>query len=86
MSVALEYAIYCLLASRPLLRQIENLQSSHQNQAQNWERIEKNLTERLGNCSLPFIVEKNDQYNIEMKILSDKYENHKYEIKHGKAC
>ncbi|XP_057311843.1 TATA element modulatory factor-like [Hydractinia symbiolongicarpus] len=36
-------------ATRPLLRQIENLQSSHANQADNWERVEKSLTERLGN-------------------------------------
>lgn len=40
------YIIY--LATRPLLRQIENLQSSHANQADNWERVEKSLTERLG--------------------------------------
>jgi len=47
-------------ASRPLLRQIENLQSSHQNQAQNWERIEKNLSERLATAQqeLAHVTEK----------------------------
>ncbi|XP_074606066.1 TATA element modulatory factor-like isoform X3 [Acropora palmata] len=34
-------------ATRPLLRQIENLQSSYGNQTQTWERVERNLTERL---------------------------------------
>ena len=37
------------LATRPLLRQIENIQSSHYSQTENWERVEKNLTEKLGN-------------------------------------
>ena len=34
-------------ATRPLLRQIENLQSSYGNHTQTWERVERNLTERL---------------------------------------
>ncbi|XP_066917354.1 TATA element modulatory factor-like [Clytia hemisphaerica] len=34
--------------TKPLLRQIENLQHSHTNQSENWERIERNLTERVG--------------------------------------
>ncbi|XP_065066037.1 TATA element modulatory factor-like [Rhopilema esculentum] len=37
-------------ASRPLLRQIENLQSSHHNQAANWEKIEKSFSERLASA------------------------------------
>eukprot|EP00794_Sanderia_malayensis_P008879 gene8879-9829_t len=37
-------------ASRPLLRQIENLQNSHHNQALNWERVEKHLNDRLASC------------------------------------
>ncbi|CAH1273984.1 TMF1 [Branchiostoma lanceolatum] len=34
-------------ATRPLLRQIENLQSNFSAQTSSWERVEKNLTERL---------------------------------------
>jgi chromosome segregation ATPase len=34
-------------ATRPLLRQIEHLQSAHSSQASNWEKIEANLTQRL---------------------------------------
>ena len=35
-------------ATKPLLRQIENLQSSYGAQSISWERVEKNLTDRLG--------------------------------------
>ena len=38
---------FARIATRPLLRQIENLQSSYGNQTQAWERVERNLTERL---------------------------------------
>lgn len=41
-----------LIATRPLLRQIENLQSSYGNQTQTWERVERNLTERLSKYNL----------------------------------
>ncbi|XP_019642042.1 PREDICTED: TATA element modulatory factor-like isoform X2 [Branchiostoma belcheri] len=34
-------------ATRPLLRQIENLQSNFSAQTSTWEKVEKNLTERL---------------------------------------
>ncbi|XP_065195021.1 TATA element modulatory factor-like [Sycon ciliatum] len=34
-------------ATRPLLRQIENLQSSHSAQVSAWEKLERNLSERL---------------------------------------
>lgn len=34
-------------ATRPLLRQIEHLQSAHSAQASNWEKLENNLTQRL---------------------------------------
>ena len=37
-----------LLATRPLLRQIENLQSVHNAQTINWERVEESLSEKLG--------------------------------------
>ncbi|KAL5017812.1 hypothetical protein ScPMuIL_003534 [Solemya velum] len=35
-------------ATRPLLRQIENLQSTYAAQSSSWEKVERNLTERLG--------------------------------------
>ncbi|XP_046855541.1 TATA element modulatory factor-like [Xenia sp. Carnegie-2017] len=35
------------VATRPLLRQIENLQHSHGSQQMSWEKLERNLTERL---------------------------------------
>ncbi|KAK3092062.1 hypothetical protein FSP39_024833 [Pinctada imbricata] len=34
-------------ATRPLLRQIENLQSTYAAQSQSWEKVEKNLSDRL---------------------------------------
>ncbi|KAK3725010.1 hypothetical protein QZH41_017493, partial [Actinostola sp. cb2023] len=41
-----ELASSVSLATRPLLRQIENLQTTHGGQALTWEKVEKNLTER----------------------------------------
>jgi len=35
-------------ATRPLLRQIENLQTAHATQSANWEKVESSLTQRLG--------------------------------------
>lgn len=35
-------------ATRPLLRQIENLQATLGAQTLSWEKLEKNLSERLG--------------------------------------
>ena len=35
-------------ATRPLLRQIEHIQSAHAAQASNWEKVETSLTQRLG--------------------------------------
>ena len=35
-------------ATKPLLRQIENLQSTYTAQTSSYEKVEKNLTERLG--------------------------------------
>jgi len=36
-----------IVVTRPLLRQIENLQSTFAAQASSYERVEKNLTDRL---------------------------------------
>ena len=35
------------IATRPLVRQIENLQATYNAQTASWEKIEKNLTDRL---------------------------------------
>ena len=35
-------------ATKPLLRQIENLQAAHSAQSANWDKIEASLTQRLG--------------------------------------
>lgn len=40
-------------ATRPLLRQIENLQASLGGQAASWEKLEKNISDRLGES--PFL-------------------------------
>lgn len=40
--------IFILVATKPLLRQIENLQAAHSTQSANWEKVEANLTQRLG--------------------------------------
>jgi len=42
------FILFVLLATRPLLRQIENLQSVHKAQTINWERVEESLSEKLG--------------------------------------
>ena len=37
-----------LSATKPLLRQLENLQTVHATQVMNWEKLEASLTQRLG--------------------------------------
>ncbi len=39
---------FSVSATRPLLRQIENLQSTYNAQSSSYEKVEKNLTDRLG--------------------------------------
>ena len=41
-------------ATRPLLRQIENLQASLGGQTASWEKLEKNISDRL--CEDVFVV------------------------------
>uniref|UniRef100_T1IQY9 TATA element modulatory factor 1 TATA binding domain-containing protein n=1 Tax=Strigamia maritima TaxID=126957 RepID=T1IQY9_STRMM len=55
-------------ATRPLLRQIENLQSTFNHQSTTWEQVESNLTERLTKAQnqLSVAVEKE-------RSMSDKY-------------
>ena len=55
------YFSFFFVATKPLLRQIENLQAAHSVQVANWDKIEANLTQRLGKtlplCSLKFCVQ-----------------------------
>ena len=44
--------LFYLSATRPLLRQIENLQSTYAAQAVSWEKLEKNLSDRLSKFQL----------------------------------
>ncbi|KAJ8318853.1 hypothetical protein KUTeg_003944 [Tegillarca granosa] len=55
-------------ATRPLLRQIENLQSTYTAQSTSWEKIEKNLSDRLGN-EMAQIEAVKHQMNQEMAQL-----------------
>lgn len=41
-------------ATRPLLRQIENLQATLGAQTSSWEKLEKNLSDRLGKMFLAY--------------------------------
>ena len=50
-------------ATRPLLRQIENLQASLAGQTASWEKLEKNISDRLGE-NIALIVLKPDQLKI----------------------
>ena len=42
-----QFCVCYVTATRPLLRQIENLQATYSAQSSTWERIEKNLSDRL---------------------------------------
>jgi hypothetical protein len=42
------FGLFLFAVTRPLLRQIENLQSTYAAQTSSYERVEKNLTDRLG--------------------------------------
>lgn len=44
------------IATRPLVRQIENLQATYNAQTASWEKIEKNLTDRLSNYKNCFLI------------------------------
>lgn len=52
-------------ATRPLLRQIENLQASLGGQTASWEKLEKNISDRLGK-SLEFelFVKQSPKYSV----------------------
>ena len=45
-----EFSLSFATATRPLLRQIENLQSTFNAQSSSWEQVERNLTERLSDA------------------------------------
>ncbi|XP_041364019.1 TATA element modulatory factor-like isoform X2 [Gigantopelta aegis] len=59
-------------ATKPLLRQIENLQSTYSAQSQSWEKVDRSLTERLGDVQnqLAFSVEKERTANENVMTLT----------------
>ena len=63
-----------LIVTRPLLRQIENLQSTYAAQTASYERVEKSLTDRLGEyiCYHKFIYSFSiSNLSINLFILMD---------------
>lgn len=56
-------------ATKPLLRQIENLQSSYSAQSLSWESLERNLTDRLG----MFMAELSCVLAMHMKLYKHGY-------------
>lgn len=59
-------------ATRPLLRQIENLQSTYAAQSVSWEKVEKNLSDRLveNQTHLAMVTEKERSANEKVMELS----------------
>lgn len=59
-------------ATRPLLRQIENLQSTYAAQSVSWEKLEKNLSDRLvdNQTQLAMVTEKERSANEKVMELS----------------
>lgn len=59
-------------ATRPLLRQIENLQSTYAAQSMSWEKLEKNLSDRLveNQTQLAMVTEKERSANEKVMDLS----------------
>lgn len=59
-------------ATRPLLRQIENLQSTYAAQSVSWEKVEKNLSDRLvdNQTQLAMVTEKERSANEKVMELS----------------
>uniref|UniRef100_A0A4W4FIV1 TATA element modulatory factor 1 TATA binding domain-containing protein n=1 Tax=Electrophorus electricus TaxID=8005 RepID=A0A4W4FIV1_ELEEL len=67
-------------ATRPLLRQIENLQATLGTQAASWEKLEKNISDRLGETQLAVAVEKErsateELYTIKAQLASLESQN-----------
>ncbi|KAH3734871.1 TATA element modulatory factor-like isoform X2 [Dreissena polymorpha] len=57
------------LATRPLLRQIENLQSTYNAQSATWERVEKNLSERLADLQTQVAVASEKERSANEQLL-----------------
>ncbi|XP_013402837.1 TATA element modulatory factor isoform X2 [Lingula anatina] len=57
------------VATRPLLRQIENLQSTYSAQSSSWEGLEKNLTERLHDAQSQLAVAVERERTASEKVL-----------------
>ncbi|KAK3586049.1 hypothetical protein CHS0354_033172 [Potamilus streckersoni] len=59
-------------ATRPLLRQIENLQSTYSAQSSTWERVEKNLTDRLSEAQNQLAVATEKERSMTEQVLDIK--------------
>lgn len=57
-------------ATRPLLRQIENLQASLGGQTASWEKLEKNISDRLGKLHVSNNHQNTELYNKREKIIT----------------
>jgi len=76
------------VATKPLLRQIENLQSSYSVQSSSWEKLEKSLMDRLGmnmviesigrQITTSSISELSRQVTKECNVSVKLYEIHEY--------
>uniref|UniRef100_H3D0M5 TATA element modulatory factor 1 n=1 Tax=Tetraodon nigroviridis TaxID=99883 RepID=H3D0M5_TETNG len=59
-------------ATRPLLRQIENLQASLGSQATSWEKLEKNLSDRLADTQTQLAVAVEKERSASEELMSFK--------------
>ncbi|KAL3876276.1 hypothetical protein ACJMK2_034142 [Sinanodonta woodiana] len=59
-------------ATRPLLRQIENLQSTYSAQSSAWERVEKTLTDRLSEAQNQLAVAMEKERSMTEQVLDMK--------------
>uniref|UniRef100_A0A8C6X612 TATA element modulatory factor 1 n=1 Tax=Naja naja TaxID=35670 RepID=A0A8C6X612_NAJNA len=59
-------------ATRPLLRQIENLQATLGAQTLSWEKLEKNLSERLGESQAALAAQTERERSATEELLSNK--------------
>ncbi|XP_067673660.1 TATA element modulatory factor-like isoform X2 [Haliotis asinina] len=56
-------------ATRPLLRQIENLQANYTAQSSSWEKVERNITERLAEAQSQLAVAVEKERTVSEKLM-----------------
>ncbi|CAK8683437.1 unnamed protein product [Clavelina lepadiformis] len=59
-------------STRPLLRQIENLQLTYSNQTKSWEALEKSLTSRLGDAQMQLVASQDKERALQMALVECK--------------